>query len=282
MRKWVQISLAAVVVLLLGAAGVLFAKYRETNVQLAEAQTAEQEVQGRFAETLDAIAEIQDSLNAITVEEGAVMTPHELQVERRMGGDHSQEALERIALLRGSIQRSKERIDELESSLKESKVEVSGLHRMVDNLKRTVDEKETQIAGLTHRVESLQTEVGELATVVQVQDSTIEHKQRELATIYYIAGSKDELKDVGVIEPKGGILGIGKTWRPAATADPGRFAPLDTDAQSVIRSPTEKAQVLTAQPPSSYEIRMVNGNAELHILDPIAFRRVKQLIILTS
>ena len=46
--------------------------------------------------------------------------------------------------------------------------------------------------------------------------------------------------------------------------------------------PAAKARVLSAQPPTSYELKLVEGKVELHIIDPTEFRKVRQLVILTA
>jgi hypothetical protein len=41
-------------------------------------------------------------------------------------------------------------------------------------------------------------------------------------------------------------------------------------------------QVVSAQPPASYELTAVGGQMELHILDAKEFRKVKHLIVMTK
>ena len=82
---------------------------------------------------------------------------------------------------------------------------------------------------------------------------------------------------------KGGVLGFGKTLEPSGTINESAFTPLDTDQQTVIRIPSDKAQVLSAQPVSSYVIQPVGKDAvELRIVNPTEFRKVKHLVILRS
>jgi TolA-binding protein len=160
---------------------------------------------------------------------------------------------------------------------------------MVDNLRSQVAEREAQVAQLNDRVNTLQTQVTDLTgqvqqgqQTIQEQQASLEDNRREMGTIYYTIGSKKELKDAGLIESKGGVLGLGKTIKPTGQVDDSRFTSIDTDQQTVIQIPSEKARVLTSQPPSSYELQPVNGQLELHITDPKAFRTVKHVIIMTA
>jgi hypothetical protein len=197
--------------------------------------------------------------------------------------------MDRIAVLKAGIERTKTRIRDLESRLKKSGVRIAGMERMIASLKETVTEKEGLVAQLSSRVDSLQTQVTGLVAEVQVnqenlreRDEQLEQRRRELATIYYTIGTKKDLTQAGVVVAKGGLLGMGKTLQPSGAIDQTRSTPLDTDQESVVRTAAAKVQVLSAQPPSSYELQLVDGKMELRILDPVEFRKVKHLVLLTS
>jgi predicted nucleic acid-binding Zn-ribbon protein len=290
MRKPVQAALLTVLALFVVATGVLFVKYRNTVTAYANAKASEADVQQRYAKTIDAIAEIQDSLSAISLGDANVkMTSNGLQSEQQLSGPDKAQALDRIAVLRSSILRSKERIRQLESSLKVSGNKVAGLQKMIANLKQTVTEKEQLVTELSTRVDSLQTQVTGLATQVQeseetikARDQAIEDKRRELATVYYLVGSKKDLTAKGAVVAKGGVLGIAKTLLPAPSVNLSAFNTIDTDQETVINIGTPKAQVISAQPSDSYELKLVDGKMELHILNPVEFRRIKQVVIMTA
>lgn len=293
MRKSLSYTLGAIIVILLAASGVLFAKYQKTTADYNASKAAEEASQTRYAQTIDAIAEIQDSLNAISVGDTSVqMISRDLAEEKRLGQPNGQEAMERIAVLRSVVSRSKERIRNLEASLSKSGHKVKGLEKMIAGLKKSVADKETAIAQLTEQVNGLQTQVTDLNNTVQEnqvalveRDSTIEERRKELATVFVAVGNKKELQQNGVIIAKGGVLGLGKSFRPANAPVQTAFTPLDTDQETVIRTSAtklENAKVLSAQPAGSYELVSVDGHVELHILDPKEFRKIRQLVILTA
>jgi len=293
MRKSLPLTLGAIIVLLLAGGGALFAKYKKTSMEYTDLQAAEEQSQARYAQTIDAIAEIQDSLNAISVGDPSVqMISKDLATEQKLGYANGQQAMDRIAMLRSVVLRSKERIRNLESNLQVSGNKIHGLQRMIANLKRSVTEKEGLITQLTEQVGTLTTQVSGLTTEVEQnhvaiteRDSTIEERRKELATVFVAVGTKKELESQGVIVAKGGVLGLGKTFTPAKAAAQTAFTPLDTDQETIIHTPAtkvEKARVLSAQPASSYELAVVDGKVELHILDPKEFRKIRQLVILTA
>jgi hypothetical protein len=290
MKKTTQWVLIGATVLFAGIATALYVDNRKTDTELANAKLSESQVQERYSRTIESIAEIQDSLDAISLgPEGTAMFEGKTEAERRMSGANRRDALDRIAVLRTSIAQNKERILQLESSVKKSGVKVAGMEKLIASLKRNVAEKEDMVAILNTRVESLNTQVtGLTATVIEredtlrTRDTQLEDRRRELATVYVAVGTKDQLKDSGVIESKGGVLGIGKTVTPSRTPDPAAFTAVDTDEETVIRIPGEKARLISAQPAGSYELRLVGTQMELHILNPTEFRKVKQVVILSS
>jgi predicted RNase H-like nuclease (RuvC/YqgF family) len=290
MRKPVLTLLIVAAVALAGTTAYLYSRFTQTSAELATVKVAEEASRNRYAQTIDAIAEIQDSLNAIMVGDANVsLVQGGLQSEKGMSAPDGRDALDRIANLRASIERSKSRIRQLESSLKTTNVEAKGLKRMVASLKSSVAEKETALAALTQRVEELSTQVTGLETTVQQsqeqiaqKDQTIEERRSELATVYYVVGSKGELTKSGVVVSKGGVLGMGKTLQPTGQIAADLMKPLDTDEQTVITINAPKAQVVSDQPVTSYELRLVGTQTELHILNPVEFRKVRQLVIVTA
>jgi len=291
MRKPLQIAGVVVIVALLAVTGVYYQKAAQSEAEYKEAKTAEETARAHYVEAFNAIAEIQDSLNAIVPDEaGRRLRPDNLATERRLSQPSREQALESIALLNASIERTKERIASLEASLKKSGMKVAGLQKMVTNLKASVTQKEERIAALSTQVDSLNTQVTGLVTqvtgletTVQEHEVTIEEKRRELATVYVAVGSKKDLKAQGVIDAKGGFLGLGKTVKPTGATSAAAFTPLDTDRETVVPIPSAKAKVVSAQPPSSYQLTLgADGKMELHITDPLEFRRVRQVVIVTA
>lgn len=283
MRGIVLFLLIAVVVVLLGATGVLFRKYEKSASDYTSSQA-------RYNEAINAIAEIQDSLYAMTAGDSTVgALAHGLQTEQNLTEPQTRQALEQIATINKGIARTKERIRELEGRIKKSGVKNAGLERLITSLKKDVAEREAMVALLNGRVDSLQIQVAGLETAVQqsqetirARDQALEERRNELATIYYRVGSKQELKDLGLIESKGGFLGMGKTITLTGQYDESQFSRLDTDQETLVRTQAPKARVLSAQPATSYELKLEGEQMELHIIDPKQFRKVKHLVIVTG
>jgi len=287
MRKPVGVVLALISLLLLGATLVTYSKYKKSAADYAQATSDEQSMRQRYDGAVSEIVMIQDSLNTIVLGGESVLP--EAQQGEAPGTLHDT-VLSRIATLKASVERTKDRIEELDAKLKRGGVKIAGLERMIAGLRKSASDKEARIAALSTQVDTLQTQVVGLNTEVQTKQQDLDQKQQELtdrqhelATIFYTMGTKKELTKSGVIATKGGVLGFGKTPRPTGTVNESNFTPLDTDQETVIRIPAQKAQVLTAQPVASYTIQPVSKDVvELRIVDPKEFRKVRHLIILKA
>jgi hypothetical protein len=86
----------------------------------------------------------------------------------------------------------------------------------------------------------------------------------------------------GVVAASGGVLGMGMTLEPTGELKDGVYTPVDTDVQTVITIPAAKARVVSDQPVSSYELRTVGEQVELHILNANEFRKIKHVVIVTA
>ncbi len=290
MRKAVLIVLGALMVVSVATSVVLYQRYQSATAAASAVGVSERDAQQRYGDALSAIAEIQDSLSTLGVDSMArPVVPGSPATERGLSMERGRDALDRIAQLKAGIRRTRERLATLESTIHRNGVQVAGLAHLIDNLKRTLGEKEELVALLSGQVDSLHvqvtgltTEVAQAQDTIHVQVTKLEDQRRELGTVYYMMGSKRSLARAGLVEAKGGVLGLGKTLVPTAHVDEHLFTALDTDAQAVIVIPSAKARVLTAQPASSYALQPAGNGMELRILDPRGFRTVRHLVIVTS
>ncbi len=266
---------AAVLVLVIALSATLWAQLHQTSNTLSAVRAEEQSTRDRYSAAIGAIATIQDSLNAIVLgDEQARMTPA-AENEHALTGSETDQVLDRIAMLRAGVERSKVRIEELDRHLRQSGMRIAGLERMIGSLKRTVARKEQMIQALAMRVDSLDTQVTGLT-------QTVADRTHELNTVYCVMGDRHELMRSGVVVASGGVLGLGRTLKPSARLDESMCTTVDVDAQSTIDIPAKRATVLTPQPSASYELVQDGDHTTLRILDPREFRKVRHLVIVES
>lgn len=290
MRQPLTLVLAVALALALAASAWLFLRYRDTSARWAEASAAEQASRDSYGRTIDAIAEIQDSLDAITPRDSLLsLKPGSLATEEQLAGPNGRRALERIASVRASISRNRERIAALESDLRHSGSRVESLRRIVAGLQRDLTAKQASLDELVGQVESLrgqvtglQTEVAQGRDSLLVRDAALEERRHELATVYYVIGTRAQLQRQGVIVMKGGVLGMGGTPVLTGQLPQDALQPLDTDQTQELPLGSPRARVLTPQAPQSYELRLAEGQMQLHVIDREEFRKVRRLVVLTD
>jgi hypothetical protein len=289
MKRSVLLVVAAVAAVALLVAFLQERKHHQaTQVEFATSRAAADSVRQSYEAAVDAIVEIQDSLTAIMPTEAQVM-----QVSRGLEGGENlnrtqhEQVLQRISDLKASIQAGKQLIRRLEDRLGESQKRIEGLEKLVENLKMMVEEREQTITMLFARVDSLRFRVGDLEQDVAEgeqkiaeQEEVIEARERELATIHYIIGTKKTLKSLGVVQDSGGFLGLGKSSQLSGTFDESKFRPLDTATSNVLHIAGKKPEVLTGQNKSSYRlVPVAPDRSELRITDPNEFRKVRYLVV---
>lgn len=291
MRRAVVVVLSIISVVLLGAAIMSYTKYRDSVTAYAKATEEGEATRLRYEAAVNEIVAIQDSLNTIVLGDGATqIEPVQREGEYQTPGTLHDRVLSRVATLKAAIERTKERVEDLDVRLKKSGIKIAGLERMVDGLRKSVAEKEERIAQLTTQVDTLQTQVVGLSSEVEEQNQELSQQQlqitatqQELATIFCAMGTKKELIASGVVVAEGGVLGLGKTLKPSGNFPETAFTRMNTDQESVIRIPFRKAEVLSPQPVTSYELQPAGEDAvELRILDAKEFRKIKHLVILAS
>lgn len=297
MRRYLWIPLLVVAVALGVVAVRLDRNLDETRQQYSTLRADEEATRMRYGQAIEEIAAIQDSLDAIVVgDDGTRRLIQQLDAETSLSRERSDETMDRIAVIRAGVERAKAHIEELEARLQTSDVKLAGLEKLVKNLRASVEERELTITQLTTRVEELQVQVAGLTTQVQegaqlieaqaetieTQTAAMEDRRRELGTVYYTIGTKNELKEAGLVVSKGGVLGLGRTLKLSGEFAGAHFTTLDTDKVTVIHIAAKEARILSDQPVTSYALVPVGEELDLHILDPQAFRAVKHVVIMTS
>jgi hypothetical protein len=190
------------------------------------------------------------------------------------------------------------RVGETENRLNESQRRIRSLTTLSDSLRATLDSAvtnlqtlvETQkstIVALTDQVNTLQTEN------VALRDTVANVTERE-NTVYYVIGTKDELKQKGIITEEGGsrvlfvLWRTGRTLNPARELDPSLFhvinkrqvteIRLDPAAEYRIASRQDLNQLATPPDPDG----KIHGVSSLQIGAPEQFWRNSKFLIIVQ
>ena len=191
--------------------------------------------------------------------------------------------VDRIASIRGTLHENSEKLAAIQKKLNANRKQYASLQAMVTNLKKTVDEREQSIAALQVRVTSLEGEVAEKSTMVAARDSVIGVKDKEIATVYYVIGTKKELEKMGIIHDEGGFLSIGETTVLASGLDKRLFKPIDMQNDRIFHVEGKIDEILPKRNPEFYRQEKVSTSESLlTVAQPEAFWQDKYLVILVD
>ena len=244
---------------------------------------------------LNDFTEIQANLDSIKKMEELLAVPEE--PEQAISENRKEQILSDIATMNRLLQENQELISSLRtrinsSNFKSGKMEsmVNELEQLTQNLQKNIEAKDAKIANLTEKVE----EQSEDITQLNVRISEIEQERaRQLDSLrlqearlnkgYYIFGTISELKEQGVVEREGGILGIGST--PVVKEDFPKELFTEVDIRGFRSLPlnAKKAEVISVHPIDSYHISGEDIAENLVIDDPEEFWSAsKYLVVVTK
>jgi chromosome segregation ATPase len=261
----------------------LAAANEELTTKLKEAEASD-------AEASATLAEVQASLEEIRGKELKILKKT-LDVTREgQARTTTRERLtEEIGTIRDAIRKNLDRIARLEHERKADGRKMASMQTLVDELKRSLEEKSTTIATLEKTVGELNGKVREqegviLAkdTLIREKDETIASRTRQMNTAFVAVAGKKVLKQKGLVEKKGSVLGLGGAWQETGKFDPEVFRVIDTTAEAelTIPAPAAKVRLLPGHPEESY--RIVSGGpatSTLKVTDRDAFWRDSRYLV---
>jgi uncharacterized coiled-coil protein SlyX len=191
------------------------------------------------------------------------------------------------------------RVAETETRLAENQQRIKSLSSLSDSLRATLDSTATNlgaiiesqratVASLTEQVTRLETENVALRDTV----STVTERENR---VYYIIGTRDDLKAKGIIVEEGGSRVLFVLWRtgstisPARNLDPSDFTAIDKRQMTEIRLPDAAAEYRIASrqdleylgTPRTDEGK-ITGASSLQITAPEQFWRNSKFLIIVQ
>jgi DNA repair exonuclease SbcCD ATPase subunit len=248
-----------------------------------------------IASFLSDFSEIQANLDSIKQIEKIVSV--QSGSNRELNASQKQLIIEDIAMLHQLLQKNKELTASLQKKLKNANLKIanlektiSGLELMVKNMEAQGNEQDIAIANLTGEVKKLNVDITQLNQKIQVVESESQQKSQTIETqtvalnkAYYAFGTLKELKDNGIIEKSGGVIGMGKT--PVMKKDFNRdyFTEIDIRNFDYLRLMAKKAKVISVHPAGSYHITGKKSADTLFVDNSSEFWKVsKYLVVLTD
>ena len=244
---------------------------------------------------LNDFSEIQANLDSIKKIEKLVTV--QSNTGRELNANQKQMILEDIALMNDLLLRNKKLTASLQKKLKDSNLKIGdleetikGLELLVKNMEAQANDQDIQINELIQDVKKLNVDISQLNQKIEVVETESQQKSQTIETqtvainkAYYAFGTLKELKDNGIIEKSGGVIGLGKT--PVMKKDFNRdyFTEIDIRNFDYLRLMAKKAKLITVHPADSYHITGKKSADTLFVDNSSVFWKAsKYLVVLTD
>jgi hypothetical protein len=216
-------------------------------------------------------------------------------VQSEGGKNRKQAIIEDIKLMNTMLEESNKKIAELDQKLKRSGLNLKSYEKRLQALNETIQSQNSEIAELKQMIENKNVTLAELDTKIQtmnadmqrqsdtisVKQKQIEDKTTKLNTAHVVTGTYKELKEEGILDREGGILGVGSSKAIQENFDPTHFTELDIRTTKTIPLNAKKAKVISEHPHNSYSLVEENGQiAYLQIDNPEEFWRISKYAVI--
>ena len=272
------------------------AKFKELQAQLDSLQGNYGVQKNLLDEVFATLNEVEDGLKDIRQKENI------LAVEARKDGldvveSQRVDLMNDVNAVKEALDSYKQKIEQLknDSNLKsvEFKKKLNALQKEIEEKSRTIailqnklQEKEEiifaknlTIDSLEHHASDLKEDITALTEEKEGLKEQVASQDKALYSAYYIAGSKDELIEAGVLS-KGGLF---KSAKVSYEAEKTSFIKIDYREISTINTNAQKAKILSNHRRGTYSIEEVDSEAIITITDPEGFwEQTKYLVIQTQ
>lgn len=184
--------------------------------------------------------------------------------------------LKQIASINFLRKQNAQSIRSLKKEINSQSLKISELVKMRDQLVMKIKEKDQQIDSLKDMLSQKDMEYSKLFDQYQEQVELAYNVMQDLNTVYFAYGTKEELLKNGVIQQKGGFLGMGKKTALANDLNQKYFRKLDKTKIKEFTVPGKDPQMITDHPLSSYKWE----GDKLIILDADQFWKVSNYLII--
>ncbi|NTW48281.1 MAG: hypothetical protein HGB19_00835 [Chlorobiales bacterium] len=252
-------------------------KVKELEGRVAELDSLNS-TQSRYVEDVSlTISDIQNNLENIREKQG-VLSKVSRDVEAGKASKDPKSLAENIkndiVEIDSYLAENRKKIAELERRAQSYRGEIKGLKKLVSELKATIEQREQEIVQLKTEIASLNLKIEGLETQVAQQTQVIQTQTQEINTAYYIVATEDSLKQKGIAERKGGVIGIGRKLVLKTDFNMNNFSSVDITKATEIKIPQkpDEIEIMTPHDATSYKIEAAGDKGSvLKISNPKGF-----------
>lgn len=249
-------------------------------------QLQQQEIEiGNFMQVFN---EIEENLAQVRMKEKLIVK----NSGSNENGDRVELVKSDIRAIDNLMQQNRENLKNLSDKLKSSAGENSELKRMINNFEVMIKDKDREIMGLVGQLEDLNFEVQDLYSSISdlklenlEQSRLINLQEDELNKAWYIIGNQKDLKEQGIIDKEGGIIGIGSVKIMGKNIDLDLFTEIDIRTQNIFPIDAKKVTLVSVHPSDTYIIRKneeTNRYESFEITKPSEFWETSKYMVLST
>jgi DNA repair exonuclease SbcCD ATPase subunit len=277
----------AVAALLMGLSSITFTNCKdegkEANPLADSLQGVNGELNGKLSDKEAALAEFVASFNEIQENLNAIKEKEKIVTQTTTNGDVKSkqgQIQDDIQAIYDLMAKNRNRIGSLSSKLKQSKLKISGLEKMIENLQNSLNDKDAEIADLKTKLEGLNVELSNLTTNYKTLETENTSKQETINTAYYAIGTKKELIEKKVISKEGGFIGLGKSTKVSDDFNREYFTKVNIEQITNISIGAKKAKLLSNHPSTSYKFVGEKPIEKLEIKNAAEFWSVSKYCVI--
>lgn len=256
-------------------------KLREENKVLSQEVSAKDSTLKLFEESFTTI---QRNLSLISEREKEISVNRELNET----AESREEITRDIQAINNLLQENKSTIENLRSRVSQYGTQTAGFKKMIDQLSSDIDSKEEEITYLKENLTAANFTIEILNEMLdsaefrnEIQSGVIALQSSELNTAYYAIGTFKDLKENGVLEKDGTVIGLGGTKQLKDDFNKDFFAKVDITKFSSLALNSTDVKLSTIHPAGSYTIE---GEAEktLKITNPTEFWSTSKYLVIET
>ncbi len=279
MRKY----LTATLLLLVATACVSKSEYDRQIEQVAAISAEKDSLLMEVVQNSDFIAAVNSELDKVKNSKPVAKGEGEMEsmspTQRRAALAERVKALtERVRESEERLAQSRRRVTSLTADNATMQAQLTAFDSTVKSFQVLIENQKAEIVALLDQVAVLTSEnmaLREANTSLESERATLTSERSALTaeqnTVYWVAGKKDELLRRGIIEQRGGMLGIGKTQVLARTLDASEFTAIDRTAVLEL-----------ALPDAGKSYKMVSTNDVAGLDSPPADGKFKGMVKIAS
>ena len=259
----------------------------DTQNEAASLQQGVAERDKYFEDVMRSVNEVYMDLEKARIKEGQL-------AQRADGGEGPaqftnaetrQKLLHNISDIGSALKENRKKIADLQVRVRSFNGKMAGLSTLIGSLKKSLQEREQSIAQLEGRVQGLEVTVAEKTKVIAEKESVIDEQQRKMNTVFYVVGTRGELKKKGIITDEGGFLWglIGSTTVMASGVDQSDFTPIDRTKDQIIHVQGKIEEIFPRRNPEFFATaEQDENNSDLAIVSPDRFWQDDYLVIVVD